>query len=192
MLSWHAVKMEEDEMRKKRLSPGMIQVYTGNGKGKTTAALGLALRAVGHGFKVLIIQFLKGRIAYGELRAAKKLSPHLTILPMGREHFVNKKDPHPVDLRWAARGWEMAQQCVQSGDYDLVVLDEVNVAVEYKMVPLEELIALMKNKPRNVELILTGRWARPEVLRRADLVTEMKERKHYYRKGIESRIGIER
>jgi cob(I)alamin adenosyltransferase len=179
-------------MKKGKLSKGLVQVYTGNGKGKTTAALGLALRAVGHRFRVLVIQFLKGGIVYGELRSAKKLSPYLTIMPMGREHFVNKKDPHPIDRRFAKKGWELAKRSVQSQKYQLVILDEINVAVEYGMVPLKELLALMKSKPENVELVLTGRWARPEVLRRADLVTEMREKKHYYKKGIESRIGIER
>jgi cob(I)alamin adenosyltransferase len=179
-------------MRKKASFKGLIQVYTGNGKGKTTAALGLALRAVGHGFRVLVIQFLKGGISYGELRSAKKLSPYLTIISMGREHFVNKKDPHPIDVGWAKRGWELAKRSVQSQKYQLVILDEINVAVEYGMVPLKDLLNLMKNKPENVELVLTGRWARPAVLRCADLVTEMREKKHYYRKGIESRVGIER
>ena len=171
---------------------GLIQVYTGSGKGKTTAALGLALRAVGHQFKVLIIQFLKGGISYGELKSARKLSPYLTIVPMGRECFVDKKNPHPIDQRWARKGWKLAQEAVQSQKYQLVILDEINVAVEYGLVPLEDLLALMKDKPENVELILTGRWAKPEVLRRADLVTEMREVKHYYQKGIESRVGIER
>jgi len=171
---------------------GLIQVYTGNGKGKTSAALGLALRAVGHRFKVLIIQFLKGGISYGELKSARKLSPYLTIVPMGRECFVDKKNPHPIDRRWAKKGWKLAQEAVQGQKYQIVILDEINVAVEYGLVPLEELLALMKDKPENVELILTGRWAKAEVLRRADLVTEMKEVKHYYRKGMESRIGIER
>jgi cob(I)alamin adenosyltransferase len=179
-------------MPKKKFPRGLIQVYTGSGKGKTTAALGLALRAVGHGFRVLVIQFLKGGIAYGELRSAKKLSPYLTIMPMGREHFVNKKDPHPIDVGWAKRGWELAKRSVQSQKYQLVILDEINVAVEYGMIPLKDLLDLMKKKPENVELVLTGRWAKPAVLRCADLVTEMKEKKHYYRKGIESRIGIER
>jgi len=179
-------------MRKKKFSKGLVQVYTGSGKGKTTAALGLALRAVGHGFRVLVIQFLKGGIPYGELRSAKKLSPYLTIVPMGREHFVDKKNPHPVDKRLAQKGWELAKHHVQSQKYDLVILDEINVAVEYGLIPLKELLSLIKNKPEKVELVLTGRWANPEVLRCADLITEMKEKKHYYRKGIESRIGIER
>ena len=179
-------------MKKKRFSKGFVQVYTGNGKGKTTAALGLALRAAGHRFKVLIIQFLKGGIAYGELKSAKKLAPNLTIVPMGRENFVNKKKPDPRDVYLAQKAWKLAQRSVHSQKYHLVILDEINVAVEYGMVPLKELLALIKNKPENVELVLTGRWARPEVLRRADLVTEMREIKHYYKKGIESRIGIER
>ncbi len=179
-------------MTHKRFSQGLIQVYTGNGKGKTTAALGLGLRAAGHRLNVLMIQFLKGGIAYGELRSCRRLSPFFTIIPMGRECFVDKKNPHPIDRRWAERGWKLARESVMSQDYQMVILDEINVAVEYGLVPLKELLALMKNKPGNVELILTGRWARPEVLRKADLVTEMKEVKHYYRKGIESRIGIER
>ena len=179
-------------MRKKEFSKGFVQVYTGNGKGKTTAALGLALRAAGHRFKVLIIQFLKGGIDYGELQSAKKLLPYLTIVPMGGENFVNKHDPDPTDLRLAQNAWKLAQRSVHSRRYPLVILDEINVAVAYGMVPLIELLALMKNKPEDVELVLTGRWARREVLRRADLVTEMKEIKHYYKKGVESRIGIER
>ncbi len=179
-------------MSEKKFAKGLIQVYTGNGKGKTTAALGLALRAVGHRFKVFVIQFLKGGRVYGELRSAKKLSPYLTIVPMGREHFVNKKNPHPIDRRWAKKGWELAKRSVQSQKYQLVILDEINVAVEYGMVPVKELLALMKSKPENVELVLTGRWARPEVLREADLVTEMREKKHYYKKGVDSRVGIER
>ncbi len=179
-------------MIKKGLSRGLVQVYTGCGKGKTTAALGLALRAAGHRLKVLVIQFLKGGIAYGELRSAKKLIPYLTIVPMGRECFVHKQNPDPTDVRLAREAWEFACRSIHSRRYQLVILDEINVAVEYGMVPLKGLLALMKNKPEDVELVLTGRWAKPSVLRSADLVTEMKEIKHYYRKGIESRIGIER
>jgi cob(I)alamin adenosyltransferase len=171
---------------------GRVQIYTGSGKGKTTAALGLALRAAGHHLKVLMIQFLKGGIAYGEIESAKKLTPYLKILPMGRECFVNKKDPDPEDLRWARKGWDLAQKAVYSRKYRIVILDEINVAVNYGLVPRRELISLMERKPEDVELVLTGRYAHPEVIRRADLVTEMKEKKHYYKKGIESRVGIER
>ena len=178
-------------MEKKKFK-GLIQVYTGNGKGKTTAALGLALRAAGHRFKVLVVQFLKGGIAYGELKSAKKLSPYLKIVPMGRECFVDKKSPHPIDRQCARRGWELAKDSVLGRKYRMVILDEVNVAVDYGLISLEELLDLMDQKPPEVELILTGRWAKPEVVRRADLVTEMREVKHYYRKGIESRVGIER
>ncbi len=179
-------------MKTKEPRLGLIQVYTGNGKGKTTAALGIALRAAGHRLKVLMIQFLKGGVVYGEIESAKKLAPYLKIVPMGRECFVNKKNPDPVDARWARKGWELAKRSVQSRKYPLVILDEINVAVDYGLVPLKDLTALMKSKPGDVELILTGRNAHPEVIRRADLVTEMKEKKHYYRKGIESRVGIER
>ena len=178
-------------MKKKKFQ-GLVQVYTGNGKGKTTAALGLALRAAGHRFKVLVVQFLKGGIAYGELRSAKRLSPYLKIIPTGRECFVDKKNPHPIDRRCARQGWALARESVMSRKYRLVILDEVNVAVDYGLVPLEGLLDLMRHKPPDVELILTGRSAKPEVIRQADLVTEMKEVKHYYRKGVESRIGIER
>jgi cob(I)alamin adenosyltransferase len=171
---------------------GRVQIYTGSGKGKTTAALGLALRAAGHHMKVLMIQFLKGGIAYGEIESAKKLTPYLKILPMGRECFVNKKDPDPEDLRWARKGWDLAQKAVYSRKYRIVILDEINVAVNYGLVPRRELISLMERKPEDVELVLTGRYAHPEVIRLADLVTEMKENKHYYKKGIESRVGIER
>jgi cob(I)alamin adenosyltransferase len=171
---------------------GRVQIYTGSGKGKTTAALGLALRAAGHHMKVLMIQFLKGGIAYGELESARRLAPYLKIVPMGRECFVNKEDPDPEDLRWARKGWDLAQKAVHSRKYRIVILDEINVAVSYGLVPRRDLISLMESKPEDVELVLTGRYAHPDVIRRADLVTEMKEKKHYYKKGIESRVGIER
>ncbi len=178
--------------KKQTFRVGLTQVYTGNGKGKTTAALGLALRAAGHRLRVLMIQFLKGGIPYGELRAARKLSPYLTILPMGREEFVDKKHPLRRDVRLARIGWKLAQRAVRSRQYQVVILDEINVAVDYGLVSEKELLALIRNKPQDVELILTGRWAKTEIIKAADLVTEMKEKKHYYRKGIESRIGIER
>lgn len=152
----------------------------------------MALRAVGHRLKVLMIQFLKGGIPYGELRAARKLAPYLKIIPAGREVFVNKDHPHPKDVRLAKQGWKMAQRLIGSRRYQVVILDEINVAIHYGLIPLQEVLDLIRNKPEDVELILTGRWARPEIVKAADLVTEMKEKKHYYRRGIESRVGIER
>ncbi len=178
-------------MKKAKFPKGLVQVYTGNGKGKTTAALGLAFRAAGHGFKVLIIQFMKGGIGYGELKSAKKLAPFLTIKSMGRKQFVNRKAPHPRDVQFARKAWDLARESVQSQKYQIIILDEINVAVDYGLVPLPELLTCIKGKPKDVELVLTGRSAKPAVLRCADLVTEMREKKHYYQKGIGSRVGIE-
>ena len=173
------------------MEKGLIQVYTGNGKGKTTAALGLALRAVGHGLKVLIIQFMKGNINYGELESAKKLSPYLTIKQMGRETFVSKTDPDPIDIKLAQEGFSLAKKAIENGEYDIVILDEINVAIDYGLIPLSDLLDVLDTKPVGVELLLTGRNAKPEILERADLVTEMVDRKHYYKKGIPARNGIE-
>ncbi|MBM4339567.1 MAG: cob(I)yrinic acid a,c-diamide adenosyltransferase [Deltaproteobacteria bacterium] len=173
------------------MEKGLVQVYTGNGKGKTTASLGLAFRAVGHGFKVMVIQFMKGNIQYGELESAKKLSPYLTIHQMGRETFVSKTNPDPVDIEWAQKGFALAKEAILSGNYDVVILDEINVAVDYGLIALSDLLQLLDSKPLTVELILTGRNAAPEIIEKADLVTEMLERKHYYKKGINAREGIE-
>jgi cob(I)alamin adenosyltransferase len=173
------------------MEKGLIQVYTGNGKGKTTAALGVALRAVGHGLKVLVIQFMKGNINYGELEASKKLSPYLTIKQMGRETFVSKTNPDPVDIRLAQDGFALAKKAIADEEYDIVILDEINVATDYGLIPLSDLLHLLDTKPSTVELILTGRNARPKILEKADLVTDMVERKHYYKNGVSARDGIE-
>jgi len=173
------------------MKKGLIQVYTGNGKGKTTAALGLSLRAVGHGMKVLIIQFMKGNIRYGELESAKKLSPYLTIRQMGRETFVSKTDPDPEDIKLAREAFSFAKKVIKEKEYDMVILDEINVAIDYGLIPLPDLLHLLDTKPESIELILTGRNAKPEIMERADLVTEMVEHKHYYQKGIPAREGIE-
>jgi cob(I)alamin adenosyltransferase len=173
------------------MEKGLIQVYTGNGKGKTTAALGLALRAVGHGLKVLFIQFMKGNIDYGELESSKKLSPYLTIKQMGRETFVSKTNPDPIDIKLAQDGFALAKKAISNEEYSIVILDEINVAIDYGLIPLSDLLHLLDTKPKGIELILTGRNAKPEIIDKADLVTEMVERKHYYKKGVSARKGIE-
>jgi cob(I)alamin adenosyltransferase len=172
------------------MKKGLIQIYTGNGKGKTTAALGLALRAVGHGMKVLMIQFMKGD-QYGELESSKKLSPNLTLKQVGRETFISKSNLDPKDLQLAHEGFEMAKKAIHNNEYDIVILDEINLAIDYGLIPLEDLLQLMDSKPETVELILTGRNVKSEILKRADLITEMVDRKHYYDKGVPAREGIE-
>lgn len=179
-------------MGEKKLSQGMIQVYTGDGKGKTTAALGLACRAVGHGYKVFIVQFLKGNIDYGEMETARRLAPSLTIRQMGRGCRVNRENPDLADIKLCQEAMVVARGAILGGEYDIVILDEINVAVDLGLVQKEEVLKLMDERPVNVELILTGRHAAQEIIERADLVTEMVEIKHYYQKGIESRKGIEK
>ncbi len=175
-----------------KLEQGLIQVYTGNGKGKTTAALGLALRAVGRELKVCMIQFMKGGGPYGEHLAASRLAPFLTIVQTGREGWVNRDNPDPEDKRLAQGALELAGKALTGGEYDLVILDEINGAVAFGLVNVDEVLALMEQKPADVELVLTGRNADERVIAAADLVTEMREIKHYYRKGIPSRLGIEK
>jgi cob(I)alamin adenosyltransferase len=168
---------------------GTVQIYTGNGKGKTTAALGAALRAVGHGKRVVMIQFLKGRL-YGELAAADRIEG-LTMEQFGRDEFVDPKNLAPVDVEFAQKGWARVQEIVRDEKLDMLILDEVNVAVSFGLIPLPEVIQLMKNKPPRLELILTGRYAPDEMIELADTVTEMREVRHHYQKGIRARKGIE-
>jgi cob(I)alamin adenosyltransferase len=174
-----------------KLNPGLVQVYTGNGKGKTTASLGLALRAVGHGFRVYVLQFMKGSTVYGELESARRLAPQLTIEQVGRDTFVSRSHPDPKDLEMARNGFQKARQVVLSGDFDLVILDEINCAVDFGLVPLEALKELIRSKPAHTELVLTGREVHPEIVEMADLVTEMREVKHYFNSGQHARKGIE-
>lgn len=173
------------------MKKGLVQVYTGNGKGKTTAALGLAFRAVGHGMKVLMVQFMKGNVQRGELESAKKLSPNLTFKQVGRETFISKPNPDPKDLQLAQEGFSIAKRAIQDKEYDIVILDEINLAIDYGLIPLNDLLQIIDSKPDTVELILTGRNVKREILERADLVTEMVDRKHYYDKGVPAREGIE-
>jgi cob(I)alamin adenosyltransferase len=171
---------------------GFIQVYTGNGKGKTTAALGLALRAAGYGFKTYFAQFLKGQPT-GEIEAAKKLSPFVRIVQFGREGFITVKDgPDDEDMSRARAGLEKALAAMLSGDYRIIVLDEVNTAVHFKILPEREVLDFLDKRPPGVEVVLTGRYAPDSFVARADLVTEMNCLKHYYERGIKARQGIEK
>jgi cob(I)alamin adenosyltransferase len=168
----------------------MVQVYTGDGKGKTSAAFGLALRAVGRGLKVYIIQFIKGGFDYGELYIVEKI-PNLKLATFGRGRFVTETPPSEEDSKLAREAFELAKNVVKSGEYDVVVLDEVNVALNLKMISLDKVIDLIKNRPKHVELILTGRYAPTQIIDAADLVTEMREVKHPYTQGVPPRKGIE-
>jgi cob(I)alamin adenosyltransferase len=173
-----------------RLVRGCIQVYTGDGKGKTTCALGLAFRAVGQGLRVFIVQFLKGRDT-GELKAAPRLAPEFTIRAFGRPGLVNLKNPAPDDLALARQALDLATGVIAAGDHDLVVLDEINVALAYDLVPLAEVLENLKKRPPHVEVVLTGRSAPQEILDAADLVTEMRPLKHYWQVDLPARRGIE-
>ena len=174
------------------LQTGKVQVYTGNGKGKTTAALGLALRAAGRGLKICMVQFMKGGGPYGEHHAAERLAPELTILPFGRGGWVNRQNPDPEDVRLAEEAFAAASEALVSGRYDLVILDEINGAVGFGLIAVERVLELIASRPSEVELVLTGRNADPRVIDAADLVTEMRDVKHYYAAGVQARDGIER
>lgn len=169
---------------------GLVQVYTGKGKGKTTAALGLALRACGHGWKVLMICFMKGDTNYGEVLISDKI-PSFKLIQSGLSTFVKKGEPSEEDLRLAREGFQMAEKALEEKQYDMVILDEINVAVDYGLIPMKEVLDLMNKKSNDVELILTGRYAHPEIVKNADLVSEILEIKHHYKKGIDAREGIE-
>jgi cob(I)alamin adenosyltransferase len=169
---------------------GLVQVYTGDGKGKTTAALGLALRACGHGLSVYMIQFMKGDIEYGELKAAQWI-PNLTIIQFGRPDFVDKENPEKVDIEFANKALEHANDIISSGNHDIVILDELNVAIDFKLVGVKEVLTLIDSKPKHIELVITGRNAPKEILNRADLVTNMENIKHPYDNGVSARCGID-
>jgi cob(I)alamin adenosyltransferase len=168
---------------------GYVQVYTGDGKGKTTAALGLALRAAGHGLHTYIGQFMKGQ-PYGELVALRD-HPFITIEQYGDPRCIRREEVTPMHVAQAHAGLERARAAMLSGQYDLVVLDEVNVAVWFGLLAVAEVLALLDQRPASVEMVLTGRRAPQELLERADLVTEMHEVKHYYQQGVMAREGIE-
>lgn len=167
----------------------MIQVYTGSGKGKTTAALGLAIRAAGAGLKVYICQFLKGRY-YCELSSLKKLK-NIKVAQFGRVCFIRGGTFAKKDIDLARCGLEAAKKAIKTKSCDIIILDEINVALKLRLLRLKDVISLIKNAPKKTEIILTGRHAHPEILKIADLVSNIQDRKHYYKKGLKARRGIE-
>ncbi|QGU94430.1 cob(I)yrinic acid a,c-diamide adenosyltransferase [Clostridium bovifaecis] len=170
------------------MKKGYIQIYTGNGKGKTTAALGLSLRAICAGKKVFFGQFVKG-MDYSELKAVNYL-PNFTMKQFGRDAFIFN-NPKEEDIKLAREGLKEVKEALKSGEYDVVVLDELNIALYYKLFTVEEALELLDNRDPEVEVIITGRNADERLIEKADLVTEMKEIKHYYKKGVMARKGIE-
>jgi len=169
---------------------GYVQIYTGNGKGKTTASLGLAIRAAGAGLKVFIVQFLKMG-DYSEIKALARFSDLITVEQYGLGRFVKGK-PSPEDIEAGQKGLERVKSVIAAGKHDVVIIEEGNVAVMCGLFPIEELLNIVDKKPENVELIITGRGAAQALIEKADLVTEMKEIKHYYQKGVAARVGIEK
>lgn len=191
----------------KKLKKGLIQVYTGDGKGKTTAALGQSIRALGHGLKILFVQFVKGNSFTGEFLFARSL-PNFTFWQFGRdciyssgireniiecincgECFIGKEGPSEMDFNIIRGGWERVKLCAKN--YDLIVLDEISLAIFYKIITVEEVLEFLRSKPDGTEIILTGRYMPEEIIDLADLVTEMKEIKHPYKRGIPARWGID-
>ena len=169
---------------------GLVMVITGNGKGKTTSALGQALRAIGHGYRVCMIQFMKGR-AYGEVVAAEKYLPNFKIYQYGLDSFVMRNNPAPIDIELARQGLEMARRVIRSKEFDLVILDEINVAMDFNLISQDEVLELVRSKPPELDLVLTGRYASEELKKIADMVSEVVEVKHHYASGIKGRAGIE-
>lgn len=169
---------------------GLVEIFTGSGKGKTSTALGMVLRALGHGFRVHIIFFMKGNYPYGERNMLPQLT-NVSFQSFGHEQFVDPQNVKAEEREQAGEALQAARAAIASSKFDLVVLDEVNVAVAWKLIEVEDLLKLIDEKPQNVELILTGRYADQRLIERADLVTEMVDIKHPYQKGIKARKGIE-
>ena len=171
------------------MEKGYIHVYTGPGKGKTTAALGLGIRAAGAGYKVHMIQFMKGR-RYSELDGLEKVD-NFTVSQHGRDEFVSKENPEQIDIDLAQEGFSKAKELIKSKKYDLIILDEINVAVDFNLIALEDVLKLVEGKPEDLELVLTGRYANPEFVRIADYASEILEIKHPYQKGVQARKGFD-
>ncbi len=182
--------MPIDKFSDSGTNKGLVIVITGDGKGKTTSAFGQALRATGQGYKVCIIQFMKGR-AYGEVLAVRKYLPTITLYQFGLDSFVMRDDPATVDMELAQQGFEKAKEIIASGEYDMVILDEINVVMDFGLVPDYEILEMVKNKPPELDLVMTGRYAPESLKALADTVSEVKEVKHHYAAGVKNRAGIE-
>ena len=193
MISEKIVLGGDSEVKIDKENRGLVIVFTGDGKGKTTAALGTALRAVGFDFKVLMIQFVKGKYPYGEHTSVKRLAPNFEIIIKGRGYYKLPGDSIPEEehKRAAQEGLAIARERMHSGDYHLIILDEINIAVHTGLLPVEEVLDLIEEKPPSLHLILTGRDAHPKLMAKADLVTEMKEIKHPFKLGILAQKGID-
>lgn len=177
-------------MREERT--GLIMVHTGTGKGKTTAALGLALRGAGYGFQTLMIQFIKGDRQYGELGGADMLAPFLDILPMGKGFIrFDRGGPGDEDRKAVREAWELAKRQMTTGKYDMIILDEINYVIDYGFLPVEDVLDALRSRPKPLHVVLTGRNAHPDLIEAADLVTEMAEVKHPFQKGVKAQKGIE-
>lgn len=171
------------------MDKGYIHVYTGNGKGKTTAAIGLGVRAAGAGKKVHMIQFMKGR-RYSEIDGLEQVS-HFTVSQHGRDEFVNKERPEQIDIDMAREGFKTAKNMIASNKYDMIILDEINVAIDYHLIAIEDVEGLIKDKPKRLELVLTGRYANPALIQLADYVSEVLEIKHPFQQGVLGRKGVD-
>ena len=183
----------EDLVEAELLENGYIQIYTGDGKGKTTASLGLALRALGHGWKVMIIQFAKGDqgTTYGEIASSHRFSDNLEVRQFGLDRVCYSHNMNIDDYKEAKRGWECAKEAIMSGKYGLVILDEINICIDLGMIKVQDVKNTLLNKPKNLEIVLTGRRAHQELIAMAHLVTEMQPIKHYFDIGVMARRGIE-
>ncbi len=172
---------------------GLVIVYTGNGKGKTTAALGMALRAIGHDYKVCMIQFIKGSWHYGEMSSSKKLEPEFELIAVGKGFvgIIDDTSPHSEHEKSAREALRISKEKILSKKFDIVILDEINYAIDLSLVELDPVLDLIKSKPSNVTLVLTGNHAKDEIIQSADLVTEMKEIKHPFKSGIKAKKGID-
>ena len=175
------------------LNDGVVIVYTGNGKGKTTASLGVALRAIGHGLRVCMVQFIKGEWHYGELNSIKKLEPDFELIVAGKGFIGIIDDDHAFEehVRAARTALDIVEQKISLDTFDIVILDEINYAVQLGLLQLADVLKILKNRPKHLSLILTGNHACEEIIKLADLVTEMKEIKHPYKKGIKAKKGID-